>query len=261
MIVENKPGAGGGIGTRQVATAPADGYTLMVGTNATHAANNFLYKAHLGNPLKDFKPIAMIGTLPLVFVTKPGNPINSMKELASASVPGGRQPDIAISTNSSRMAYELFHSKAEGKLLPIDYKGSAQAVTDLMGGHVEYMVDTIASLRPFIEKQQIKALGVTSARGTELLPNVASLAEQGIAGYELVGWNVLYTPAGIPAEAEKALREASRKVLQSAEVKDKLLSTGIQPLYLEGRELDDYLKAEYDKWGRLIDAAGLKGKL
>ena len=260
IVIDNKPGAGGNIGTQQVARSAPDGYTLVLGTNATHAANSFLYAQTGYNPRTDFKPIAMVGILPLVFATRAENPVGNIEQLVAVSRDGGRELDMAASTNTARMAFELFKARSGARVTSIDYKGSSQALTDMLGGHVNYMVDTIASLRPFIERGQAKALGVTSARSTALLPQVKSLAEQGIAGYELVGWNVLYAPSGIPAEVEKTLVQAAQKVLERPDVQERLLGMGIQPLLMPHKDLQAFVGLEFDKWGKLIEQAGLKHK-
>ena len=143
-------------------------------------------------------------------------------------------------------------------MFPVDYKGSAQAITALLGGHIEFMVDTITSLRTQITSGQLKALGVTSARSSKLLPGVKSIAEQGVAGYELVGWTVLYAPKGLPPEISRTLTAAVNKVLERSDVQEKLLQMGIDPIIKNGSELKTFLATEKDKWGQLIASAGLK---
>ena len=137
----------------------------------------------------------------------------------------------------------------------IAYKGSAQAITDLVGGQVEYMVDTIASLRTTVVGGKLKALAVTSSASGELLPGVRSVAEQGVRGYELTGWNVLYAPKGTPPEAVAVLAGAIGKVMALAETRQKLLQLGIEPRIMVGAELNGFLAAERDKWGQVIRSA------
>jgi tripartite-type tricarboxylate transporter receptor subunit TctC len=258
IFVDNRPGAGGNVGTQAAARSPADGYTLLIGTNATHAANAFLFTNPGFDPQADFEPVAMVGVLPLVFVTTPANPVNSVAELVRAARAKPDALNIAISTTTCRMAYELFKQRAEAPMFPVDYKGSAQAVTAVIGNQVEYMVDTITSLRGPIANGQVKALGVTSAQSSRLLPGVKSVAEQGVAGYELVGWTVLYAPKGLNPETARTLAGAVTKTLARPEVQEKLLEMGIDPVARSGDELKSFVVAEKDKWGRLIRAAGLK---
>lgn len=258
FVVENRPGAGGNVGTQAAARAPGDGYTIMIGTNATHAANSFLYNNPGFDPQADFEPIGMVGILPLVYVTHPSNPINSMQELMRAvrAKPDGL--NVAVSTTTCRMAHELFKSRGEAPMFPVDFKGSAQALTAVMGGQIEYMVDTISSLRTAVANQQVKALGVTSAKSSRLLPGVKSLAEQGIPGYELVGWTVLYAPKGTPPDVLRALSAALDKSVSRPEVQEKLLQLGIDPMTKSREELKAFAVSEKEKWGRLIRAAGLQ---
>ncbi|MET4578607.1 Bug family tripartite tricarboxylate transporter substrate binding protein [Ottowia thiooxydans] len=258
VIVDNRPGAGGNVGTQAAARSPADGYNIMIGTNATHAANAYLYANTGFDGLADFEPIAMVGILPLVFVTKPSNAINSMQDLVKAARAKPDGLNIAVSTTTCRLAYELFKSRGEAPMFPIDFKGSAQALTGVLGDQVEFMVDTITSLRAAVTSNQVKALGVTSAQSSKLLPGVKSLAEQGISGYELVGWTVFYAPKGTPQEALNVLAAALNKAMARADVQEKLLQLGIEPQRKSMDELKAFGQAEKEKWGKLIQGAGLK---
>ncbi len=258
IFIDNRPGAGGNVGTQIAAKSPADGYTLMIGTNATHAANAFLYTNPGFDPQADFEPIAMVGILPLVYVTVPTNPVNTIQELMQVARAKPNALNIAVSTTTCRMAHELFKQRADAPMFPVDFKGSAQAVTALVGGHIEYMVDTITSLSGFIKSGQVKALGVTSVNSSKLLPGVKSIAEQGIAGYELVGWTVLFAPKGLPPEATHTLVAAVTRTLERPDVQEKLMQLGIEPLGKTGVELKTFIASEKDKWGRLINGAGLK---
>jgi tripartite-type tricarboxylate transporter receptor subunit TctC len=257
FVVDNRPGAGGNVGTQLAAHALPDGYTLIVGTNATHAANTFLY-ANPGYEVEDFEPIAMIGILPLVYVATNSSPVNGMQDLVRAARAKPDELNVAISTTTCRMAYELFKQRAEAPMTPIDFKGSAQAMTAVIGGQVEFMVDTITSLRSALVNGQVKPLGVTSVHQSKLLPGVKTVAEQGVPDYDLVGWTVVYAPKGIPSEASRKLGAALNQVLARPEVQEKLLQMGIEPLMKSGDELRAFGVSEKQKWGRLIRAAGLK---
>lgn len=258
IVVDNRPGAAGNIGTQLAARSAPDGYTIAIGTNATHAANSFLFANPGYDPQADFEPLAMVGILPLVYVTHPGSAIQTMQDLVRAARAKPDGLNVAVSTTTCRMAHELFKVRAEAPMFPVDFKGSAQALTAVIGGQVEFMVDTITSLRGAVLNQQVRALGVTSARGSRLLPGVKSLAEQGIAGYELVGWTTLYAPKGMPSEILGMLSAAMQKTLARADVQEKLLQMGIEPETKSRDELKAFGGAEKEKWGRLIRAAGLK---
>ena len=255
FVVENRPGAGGNIGTQSVARAPADGYTLLMGTNGTHAAAPFLY-ANLGfDPRADFEAVALIGILPLTIVTAAANPVDTVEKLVAAARAKPDAINMAFTTTTSRAALELFKQQANAPVFGIAYKGSAQAITDLIGGQVGYMVDTIASLRTTVAGGKLKALAVTSSVGGELLPGVRSVAEQGVRGYELTGWNVLYAPKGTPPDAVGTLAVAIGKVMALPETRQKLLQLGIEPRVMTGAELNAFLAAERDKWGQVIRSA------
>ena len=258
FVVENRPGAGGNVGTAVAARSPADGYTIMIGTNATHAANSFLYNNPGFDAQADFEPIGMVGILPLVYVTQNNNPVSTMPELVKAAKAKPDGLNVAISTTTCRMAHELFKLRSEAAMFPVDFKGSAQALTAVIGGQVEYMVDTITSLRNAVTSQQVKALGVTSARSSRLLPGVKSLAEQGVKDYELVGWTVLYAPKGTPPQALQALSAALDKTLARPEVQEKLMQLGIEPQAMSREDLKTFAVAEKQKWGKLIRASGLQ---
>lgn len=258
FVIDNRPGAGGNIGTQAAARSQPDGYTIMIGTNGTHAANAFLYTAPGFDAQADFEPVAMVGILPLVYVTQLANPVNNIQELLRAARAKPDALNVAVSTTTCRMAHELFKSLAKAPMFPIDFKGSAQGLTAVIGGQVEYMVDTITSLRGAIQNQQVKALGVTSVGATKLLPGVKSLAEQGIAGYELIGWTAIYAPKGTPPEVLRTLSAAFDKVLARPAVQEKLLQIGVEPKPMTHDELRRFGVSEKDKWGHLIQASGIK---
>ena len=255
FVVENRPGAGGNIGSQSVARAPADGYTLLMGTNGTHAAAPFLYPNLGFDPRADFEAVALIGILPLTIVTTPGNPVDSVEKLVAAARARPDAINMAFTTTTSRAALELFKQQARAPLFGIAYKGSAQAITDVIGGQVEYMVDTIASLRTTVAGGKLKALAVTSAAAGELMPGIRSVAEQGVRGYELTGWNVVYAPKGTPADAVTVLAAAIGKVMAQPETRQKLLQLGIEPRTMVGAELNGFLAAEREKWGQVIRSA------
>ena len=258
FVVENRPGAGGNIGTQFVARAPADGYTLLMGTNGTHAAAPFLFQNLGFDPLADFEPIALIGVLPLAIVTAPSSPVDSVEKLVAAARAKPDAINVAYTTTTSRATLELFKQQANAPLFGVAYKGSAQAITDLVGGQVEVMMDTIASLRTMVTGGKLKAIAVTSATAGELLPGVRSVAEQGVKGYELTGWNVLYAPKGTPAEAVRLLATELSRVMAQPETKQRLLQLGIEPQTATGAELAKFVVAERDKWGGVIRSANIR---
>ncbi len=260
FVVENRAGAGGNIGTQMTAKSPADGYTLMMGTNATHAANSVLYDNPGFDPQADFEPVALVGILPLVFVANASSPIDSIPKLVAAARAKPGAINFAVTTTTSRSAYELLKQNAQASFAPVPYKGAAQAVNDIVGGQLDYTVDTITSLRPHVESGKLRALGVTSAGTTRLMPGISSVAEQGVSGYEISGWNAVFAPKGTPAAVIQVLAGELNKLMAMPETQAKLLQLGVDPLVKTGDDLVAFMRTERDKWGQLIRAANLKAQ-
>jgi tripartite-type tricarboxylate transporter receptor subunit TctC len=258
VFVENKPGAGGNIGTLQVAKSPADGYTLLMGTNGTHAAAPFLYPNLGFDPESDFEPVVMTGVLPLAFATAPGNPIDTIAKLIAAAKAKPDKINVAYTTTTSRATLELFKMQAKAPLYGVPYKGSAQALTDVMGGQIEFMADTVASIRAHVASGKMKALGITTPTSSELLPGVKSVAEQGVPGYAISGWNVIFAPNGTPADAIRLISTETMKIMALPETKQKLLQMGADPRAMAGSELLGFLKNEREVWGNVIRSANIK---
>ena len=260
VIVENRAGAAGNIGAQFVAKSPADGYTLLMGTNATHAAAPFLFVNPGFDPDADFEPIALTGILPMAIVTALSNPIDSLQKLAEAARAKPDSINVAVTTTTSRSTLELLRQQANAPLFPVLYKGSAQAITDLIGGQVAFMVDTVASVRAQVTGGKLKALAITSLASSELLPGVKSVSEQGIANFQIAGWNALFAPKGTPPEALRHLGTELAKVMAQTETRERLLALGIDPQIQTGAELAAFLRSERDKWGKLIRAMGIKAE-
>lgn len=237
VIVDNRPGAAGNVGTLHAAKAPADGYTILMGTNGTHAAAPFLF-ADLGfDPQADFEPIVLTVVTSLAIVTNAGNPVDDVPKLVAAARARPDTINVAYKTTSSRAVLELFKQQAGAPLFGVPYKGSAQAIGDLLGGQVEFMVDTVASLRAQIAAGKLNALAITSRSSSDVLPGVKSVAEQGVRDFEITGWNVLYAPKNTPPEAIRTLASATTKVLAQPETRQYLLNLGMEVRPMTGPEL------------------------
>jgi tripartite-type tricarboxylate transporter receptor subunit TctC len=258
IVVDNRPGAAGNIGSLAAARAAPDGYTLLMGTNGTHAAAPFLYTDLGFDPATDFEPIVLTGSLPLAIVTRPDNPIDSIPKLIDAARARPDAINVAYTTTTSRAVLELFKQQARAPLFGIAYKGSSQAIADLLGGQVDYMVDTIASVHAQVTAGKLKALAVTSRASSALLPGVKSIAEQGVANFEITGWNALYAPKRTPEPVIRRIAAELTKILDQPETRQRLLQIGIEPRVASGRELVDFLDAERNKWGQVIRSAGIK---
>ena len=259
FIVDNKPGAGGNIGTEAAARSPADGYTLLVGTVATHAMNEFMYPSTGFDPEKDFAPVILTGIVPLAISAHPTFPANTIPELIAAAKANPDKINIAMPSTSARMVYELLKARTGAPLFGVPYKGSATAMTEVIGGQVQLTIDTITATRAQVGGGKIKALAVTSLKSTELMPGVKSLAEQGVEGFEMTAWNALYAPRGTPPAIVEALNAAMTRILAEPETRARLLQMGMEPVGGTPAQLVAFEKAERAKWGPLIKAAGLKG--
>lgn len=259
VFIENKPGAGGNIGTQAAAQAPADGYTLLMGTNATQAMNEFLYPSIGYQPDKDFAPIVLVGLLPMVVVANPSFPANSISELVAAAKARPDKIDVAMTSTTSQLVFEMLKQQSGAPLFGVPYKGSATAMAEVMGGQVQLMIDTVAAARGQIEAKTLKPLGITTLKPSAMLPGVKPVAEQGVAGFEMTGWNALYAPRDTPAPIVAQLSKEMEKILSLPETKDRLLQLGIEVTGGTPAELADFEKRERAKWGPLIKATGVKG--
>lgn len=259
FIVDNKPGAGGNIGTEAAAHSAPDGYTLLVGTVATHAMNEFMYPSTGFDSEKDFAPIILTGIVPMAISANPSFPASTIPELIAAAKAKPDKIDVAMPSTSSRMVYELLKAKTGAPLFGVPYKGSATAMTEVIGGQVQLTIDTVTATRAQVSGGKIKALAVTSLKSTDLLPGVKSVAEQGVDGFEMTAWNALYAPRGTPQAIVDALNAAMTKIIADPETRARLLQLGMEPSGGTPAQLVAFEKAERVKWGPLIKAAGLKG--
>lgn len=258
IVIDNKAGAGGNIGTAAVAQSPGDGYTLTMGTNATHALNAFLYASVGFDPEKDFEPVALIGTFPMVVAVRADSPLKSAAELVATSRREPRAADIAMPSTTARLVVELLREHTKAPLFGVPYKGSGNAITDLLGGQLPVVVDTPTALRPHLASGRLRALGVTSSQRSGLVPGVPTVAEQGIAGFEVIAWNALYAPKGTPPNVIATLNAAFNKVLARPETRSRLLELGFDPAGGNSMALRDFAASERAKWGPLIKSAGIK---
>jgi len=258
IVVENKAGAGGNLGTELTAQAPADGYTLTMGTNATHVLNQFLYAKLAFDPEKDFEPIAMVGTFPMVLAVGASAQPHTVAELLESVKRSPRSADIAMPSTSARLVVEFLKERSSAPLFGVPYKGSGNAVTDVLGGQLPVVIDTPLALRPHIAAGKLRAIGVTSATASNLAPGVKPIAEQGYPGFEFVAWNALYAPKGTPVAVTNAINAAVNKVLARGEVRQRLLELGFEPAGGTAASLVDFARKERQRWAPIIKAAGIR---
>ncbi|KMM25392.1 twin-arginine translocation pathway signal [Bordetella pseudohinzii] len=258
FVVENRPGAGGNIGASEVARAAPDGYTLVMGTNATHVLNQFLYSNLNFSPAKDFEPVMLVSSFPMVFLAPAGSPYRNLQDLLKASRAKPESVDVGLPSTTARLVLELLEKQSATRISGIPYKGSATAMTDLLGGRVALGIDTISAARSFIDSGKLKPLAVTSIKPSELLPGVPPAANEGVTGFQVIAWNALYAPHGTPQDVIKTLNGQLARILTQPDVRKRLLELGHEPAGSSPAELAAFAQSERKKWGPLIEAAGLK---
>lgn len=263
IVVENKPGAGSGIGASFVAHAPADGNTLLVATSTTLAINPSLYKKLAYDPAKDFAPVGLIGAVPLLVVVHPSLPVKTVAELIalSKSKPGGLSYGSAGNGSPQHLSAEMFKAATGAKLTHVPYKGSGPAVTDLLGGQLDVMFSDIPPAVQHVKAGKLRALAVTSAKRQVALPDVPTVAESGAAGtrgFEAVAWQSVVAPAGTPKEVVHKLAAALDKVIAQRDLRARLESEGFEPATPGGtpERFAAYIRSETERWGQVIRSAG-----
>ncbi|WP_349277255.1 tripartite tricarboxylate transporter substrate binding protein [Polaromonas hydrogenivorans] len=260
FVIENKPGAGGNIGADFVAKAPADGYTMMI-TSIGMATNKPLYGKLSYDPVKDFAPVSLLAVVPNVLVTNSTQPnVKTVADLIAAAKkePGKLSYASAGNGTSIHLAGEVFTSLAKIDMLHVPYKGSGPAVADLLGGQVNYMFDSISSARPHIESGKLRALGVTTAKRSSALPNVPTLAEAGLPGYEVSPWFAVFMPAATPKPVIARLNAALLDAMKQPDVRARFASIGAEPVGSTPDELAAHLARESARWSKLIAERGIK---
>lgn len=265
VVIDNKGGAGGSVGSEIASRAAPDGFTLLGGTISSHAINVSLYPKIGYDPLKSFAPVTLIGTNPVVLVVNQASPYKTLKDLleASRSRPGGLSSASAGTGTSQHLALELLAYKSGVKFTHIPYKGSGPAIQDVIGGQVDMMFDTTVVAGPHIQSGKLRALAVTSAKRLASMPDVPTIAESGIPGladFEVVSWQAIFVPAGTPAPIVDRLHAEIRKILAQPEMQEKMKGFGMEPADLTTTQIAAFQKAEVDKWAQVIKAANIKAE-
>jgi tripartite-type tricarboxylate transporter receptor subunit TctC len=260
VVVENRPGAGGSIGTGAVAKAPPDGYILTMGTVGTHAINASLFARLSYDPVKDFVPLAFVGYTPTLLVVRKELPVTNVAELValSKSRPDGIAFASAGTGTSGHLAGELVKNKSGGKMVHVPYKEGGAAVTDVMTGQVQFMFYHPAGVLPHVQSGALRAIGVSSAKRSAAAPDVPTMIEQGFDGFDLVAWFGFYAPAGTPEPVVTRLRQASEKILANPDMIRQLRGQGVELLSMKGDELAAFTPREVTKWGQLVKQSGAR---
>jgi tripartite-type tricarboxylate transporter receptor subunit TctC len=259
VIVENKAGANGAIASEFVKRAAPDGYTLMLGYIATHAMNPALQKLRY-DPVADFEPVAMVGTSATLMVASPKVKANNAKELV-AQFKGSKEPGVYASAGNGtapHFAAEMFKLSTGVEMLHVPYKGSAPAVNDTLAGQTQIMFPSLFTASTFVKNGKLKALGVAGAKRSALLPDVPTLAEQGISGVDVSQWYAMFAPAKTPAPVLEQLNAALNKILADQAIEKKLEEHGAEVETMTLPQMRTFIAAEQVKWKKVVQATGLK---
>ena len=257
IVVENKPGAGGNIGSDFVAKAKPDGYTILGGTISSHAINPSIYKSMPYDAAKSFQPITLIGTNANVLVVGAASPYKTVQDVIAAAKakPGSISFASAGNGTSQHLSGELFKSLAGIQMEHVPYKGSGPAIQDVMAGHVPLMFDTTVVAAPHIQSGKVRALAVTSTKRVKSLPDVPTMAEAGVKGYEIVSWQGIFAPAGTPKDVVQRLNSEIVKILKLPEMRQRLEGLGLEPVGNTPEEFAAFQKAEIAKWAKVVKDA------
>ena len=259
IIIENKAGAGGTIGTAQVSRSAPDGYTIVMGTVGTHAINKELYSKRGYDPEKDFEPIAFVGQTPTILVVGGKSPYHSVEDLGkAAATPPGVTFSSAGSGTSGHLAGELLKDRLSGTMLHVPYKEGSMALQDVMSGQVQFMFYHPAAVLSHVKAGKLRAIGVSSSQRSSAAPDVASIAEQTKSEFDLVAWFMMYAPAGTPAPVMAKLKKAADVALADPDLAAKLKTQGVEPGGESTRDLARFEAAEIDKWADLVKKSGAK---
>jgi tripartite-type tricarboxylate transporter receptor subunit TctC len=257
VVVENKAGAGGNIGSDLVAKSPADGYTLLMGTVGTHAINPGLYRKMPYDAMKDFAPLAFAGYTPTLLVVAANSPLKTLKDLqAQAAKPGGVSFASAGNGTSGHLAGELLKARIGGDLMHVPYKEGGLAMSDVMAGQVQFMFYHPAAVLPQMKAGKLRALGASSAKRSSAASDVPTLMEQGVNDFDLVAWFMLYAPAATPAPVLAKLRDAANQALANPDVVAKLGAQGLELRSMKPEELTTFGRNEITKWSELVKRSG-----
>jgi tripartite-type tricarboxylate transporter receptor subunit TctC len=260
IVIENKPGAGGNVGLDAAAHAPKDGYTIAMGQTANLAVNPALYSNMTFDPLKDFAPIALISSQPLILVVDAKSPYKSLKDLVDAAKKDPGKVNMASPGNGTigHIGGELFQRRAGITMTHVPYKGAGPAVTDLMGGSVDCYFGNSQAVSGLVASGRLRPLAVTALKRLSSFPNVPTVAESGYAGFEAATWSGLVAPAGTPPAIIERINAAANKALASAAMQKQLADEGSTGIGGTAKQFADFIKSENVKWGAAVRDAHIK---
>ncbi len=262
LVVDNRPGAGGNIGSEIVAKSPNDGYMILMATVATHGINAALYSKLPYDPIADFAPITLVASTPSVLMLNPSVPANSVRELIelAKSKPGTLNFGSPGSGSSHHLAGELFDSLAGVKMVHVAYKGTAAALIDVIAGQIQLTFDTLPSAMPYVKSKKLKAIAVTSGKRAQSLPDLPTIVEAGVPGYELTSWYGALAPAGTPESVIRKLNSDFVGTIRTGAIAAKLVEAGAEPVANTPDQFAVFIRSELKKWAKVVQDSGARAE-
>ncbi|SAI74529.1 putattive exported protein [Bordetella ansorpii] len=258
VVVENRPGANSTIAGNLVARAKPDGYTLFVTTNTSHSAAPWLMKSIPYDPIKDFTPIARGGNLPFMLVVNPKRPYRNVQELVDYARKNPGKVTYASGNSTGIVAGATLAHQTKTDMLHIPYKGTPQALTDVVGGQVDFMFTDLTSGMPFVQSGQLRALAVSTAERSKIVPDLPSMREAGVPNFDLNSWNGYFGPAGMPPEVVARLNQAINQIVAKPEMRKRLADLGFDAFSGTPQEFGAFVRQQLDLWGKLVRDAGIQ---
>ena len=258
VIVDDRAGASGMMAAQAAARSPADGYIVLITTNPTHAANEHLFKKLSYDPVKDFEPVTGLGKGGQVLVVRADGPYRNVADLLAVARAKPGKLSFGSGSSSSRVAGEMFKQLSKTDILHVPYKSNPNAITDLLGGQIDFMITDTATGLPMIKGGKLRALGVSTPKRMSLLPEVPTIDEAGVKGYDMGYWFAAYVPAGTPAPVVARLHDLLVAGVKSASAKTFFEGAGVEPWSTKPAELAAFQATETKKWGTVIKAAGIE---
>jgi tripartite-type tricarboxylate transporter receptor subunit TctC len=258
VVVENRPGGASIPAAEYVARATPDGYTLFMGGNTTHSANPHLFKELRYDPLKDFTPISRLATAGAVLVVSPKSGFSSIDDVVKAAKADPGKLSYGASNSGSQIAAERIKREYGIDLIRVPYKSTPQAMTDVIAGNLSMTFVDVAAALSAVRGGQVRALAISSAKRTPLMPEVATMQELGVKDFDLTFWNGLFGPAKMPADVIAALSKAAAEIMLTDQMRQRLTALGLSAAPLPASEMDAYMRVELDKWGSYVREAGIQ---